>query len=96
MNWVALRMLTGDRSKYLGIVFGIAFATLLMAQQSAIFCGLMRNTTSQILDLDGADIWVMDPNVRFVDDIKPLRDPCRAFSRSDEAENVKWRGLLQK
>jgi putative ABC transport system permease protein len=35
----------------------------------------MQNTTSQILDLDGADIWVMDPNVRFVDDIKPLRDP---------------------
>ena len=49
MNWVALKMLTGDRAKYLGIVFGVAFATLLMAQQSAIFCGLMRFTVSQIL-----------------------------------------------
>jgi putative ABC transport system permease protein len=74
MNWVALKMLMGDRAKYLGIVFGVAFATLLMAQQSAIFCGLMRNTTSQILDLDGADIWVMDPGVQFVDDVKPLLD----------------------
>ena len=74
MNWIALKMLTGDRAKYLGIVFGVAFATLLMAQQSSIFCGLMLITTSQIRDIQGRDIWVMDPNVRFVDDIKPLSD----------------------
>src|SRR5262249_11872905 len=43
-------------------------------QQSSIFWGLMTNTTSQIQDLEGADIWVMDPNVRFVDDVKPLSD----------------------
>lgn len=74
MSWIALRMLTGDRNKYFGIIFGIAFATLLIAQQGSIFLGLMRNTTSQIRDLDGAGIWVMDPGVRFVDDIKPLAD----------------------
>ncbi len=34
MNWVALKMLTGDRGKYLGIVFGVTFAALLIAQQS--------------------------------------------------------------
>ena len=48
MNWIALKMLTGDRAKYLGIVFGVTFASLLMAQQASIFCGLMRRTTSQI------------------------------------------------
>ncbi len=74
MNWVALKMLTGDRSKYLGIVFGITFAALLMGQQASIFCGLMLNTTSQIRDIQGADIWVMDPNVQFVDDLKPLSE----------------------
>lgn len=74
MDWIALRMLTGDRAKYLGIVFGITFAALLMGQQLSIFCGLMRNTTSQIRDIEGADIWVMDANVQFVDDIKPLSD----------------------
>ncbi len=74
MNWVALKMLTGDRSKYFGIVFGVSFAALLMTQQASIFCGLMWNTVSQIRDLDGAEIWVMDPNVRFVDDIKPLSE----------------------
>ena len=30
MNLVALKMLWGDKAKYLGLVFGIAFATLLM------------------------------------------------------------------
>ncbi len=74
MNWVAWKMLTGDRAKYVGIVFGVAFASLLMTQQSSTFCGLMLNTTSQIQDVSGADLWVMDPNVRFVDDVKPLSD----------------------
>jgi putative ABC transport system permease protein len=45
-----------------------------MTQQASIFWGLMTNTISQILDLEGAEIWVMDPNVRFVDDVKPLSD----------------------
>src|SRR5436309_12461275 len=74
MNWIALKMLTGDKAKYFGIVFGIAFASMLIAQQSAIFCGLMLRTTSQIRDIQGADIWVMDSNVQHVDDIKPLSE----------------------
>ena len=74
MNWIAWKMLTGDRSKYLGIIFGITFASLLIAQQSSIFCGLMLRTCGQIYDIEGADIWVMDPNVQYVDDIKPLSD----------------------
>jgi putative ABC transport system permease protein len=74
MSWVALRMLTGDTTKYLGIVFGVAFASLLMSQQMAIFCGLMRNTTSQVRDIEGGDIWVMDKSVQFVDDIKPMSE----------------------
>lgn len=74
MNWIALKMLTGNRGKYLGIILGIAFATLLIAQQASIFCGLMLQTSGQIRDIQGADIWVMDPNVQFSDDVKPLSD----------------------
>jgi putative ABC transport system permease protein len=74
MAWIALKMLIGNRGKYFAIVFGIAFACMLMAQQASIFVGLMRNTTSQIRDIGGADIWVMDPSVEFVDDITPLSD----------------------
>jgi putative ABC transport system permease protein len=94
MNWVALKMLFGDRTKYLGIVFGVSFAALLMAQQSAIFCGLMRNTTSQIRDIQGADLWVMDKNVQFVDDTKPLSE--NALYRVRGVEGVKWAVRLYK
>ena len=33
--------------KYLGIILGIAFATLLIAQQASIFCGLMLQTPAR-------------------------------------------------
>ena len=74
MLWVAWKMLIGNRVKYLGIVFGVVFAALLIAQQASIFCGLMSLTISQIRDVQGAGIWVMDRNVQFVDDVKPLAD----------------------
>ena len=74
MFWIAWKMLVGNRAKYLGIVFGVVFAALLIAQQASIFFGLMSLTVSQIRDVEGPDIWVMDKNVQFVDDIKPLSD----------------------
>ena len=74
MLWIAWKMLIGNRVKYLGIVFGVVFAALLIAQQSSIFCGLMSLTVSQIRDVQGPDIWVMDRQVQYVDDIKPLAD----------------------
>lgn len=88
MSWIAWKMLTGDRSKYFGIIFGIAFAALLMAQQSSIFVGLMRNTTSQIRDVQGFDIWVMDKNVQFIDDLKPMSD--NELQRVRGVEGVDW------
>ncbi len=94
MNWVALKMLTGDKTKYFGIVFGVSFAALLMGQQSAIFCGLMRNTTSQIRDVQGADLWVMDKNVQFIDDVKPLSE--NDLYRVRGVPGVKWAVRLYK
>jgi len=74
MTWIALKMLVGDRSKYFAIVFGVMFACLLIAEQSAIFCGIMLRTVSQISDTQGAGIWVMNSNVRYMDDLKPISD----------------------
>jgi putative ABC transport system permease protein len=74
MNWLAWRMLTGDRAKYWGIVFGVAFGSLLIAQQSAIFVGLMRRTSSRIIDVTEADVWVMDNETLNVDEIRPMPD----------------------
>jgi len=88
MLWVAWKMLIGNRVKYLGIVFGVVFAALLIAQQSSIFCGLMSLTISQIRDVEGANIWVMDKNVQFVDDVKPL--PDTALYRVKGVPGVAW------
>jgi len=72
--WIALKMLMGDKSKYFAIVFGVSFACFLITEQSAIFCGVMLRTTSQIRDTHGADIWVMNTGVRYVDDLKAISD----------------------
>lgn len=94
MNWLAWKMLTGDRTKYFGIVFGVAFGTLLIAQQSSIFVGLMRRTSSQIIDITSADIWVMDQRQRNVDDIRPMPD-ARLY-RVRGVAGVEWAVRLSK
>jgi putative ABC transport system permease protein len=42
MNFVALRMLTGDRAKYFGLVFAIAFCTFLLENQTSIFANILK------------------------------------------------------
>jgi putative ABC transport system permease protein len=74
MGWIAIKMLIGDRAKYLGIVAGVTFAALLIAQQASIAIGLLLRTTAHIQDVADVDIWVMDPNVQFIDELKPLTD----------------------
>lgn len=66
---VALKMLMGDRAKYVSIIFGLTFASLLITQQAGIFLGIMARTFSTMSDLEVADIWVMDPMVQYLDDI---------------------------
>jgi putative ABC transport system permease protein len=94
MNLVALKMLVGDRAKYLGIIMGLTFASLLITQQLAIFIGLMSRTYGAVTDLSLPDIWVMDPKVRFIDDIKPLQDT--QLYRVRGVQGVEWAVPLYK
>jgi len=94
MLWLAWKMLVGNRVKYLGIVFGVVFAALLIAQQASIFCGLMSFTVSQILDIAGPGIWVMDAGVQYVDDVKPLADT--ELFRVKSVPGVAWAVRLYK
>jgi putative ABC transport system permease protein len=98
MNSIALKMLMGDKGKYLGIVMGLTFASLIMTQQPAIFLGLMSRSYSFVSDLGLPDIWVMDKKVQFVDDIKPLQDT--ELYRVRGISGVEWamplyKGLLK-
>ncbi len=74
MIWIAWKMLTGNRGKYLGIILGIAFASLLIAQQSVDLLRPDAADDQPDRDIEGADIWVMDRNVQFIDDIKPMSE----------------------
>jgi putative ABC transport system permease protein len=94
MGWVALKMLTGDRAKFSGIVLGLTFAALLITQQGSIFCGLMLRTAAQITDIGGADFWVMDANVNYVDDVKPMIEDN--LYRVRGVEGVLWAVPLYK
>jgi putative ABC transport system permease protein len=88
MNWVAWKMLTGDRTKYFATVFGVAFGVLLIAQQTSIFVSLMRRTASTVLNVRDAEVWVMDPNMQNTDEIKPLSESD--LSRVRGVPGVKW------
>ena len=88
MNFVALRMLTGDRAKYVGLIFAIAFSTFLLENQSSIFAGIMKRTTSQILDVTDADIWVMDKKTLYIDEVKALTD--NDLYRVRSVPGVRW------
>lgn len=94
MNFVALKMLVGDRAKYIGILIGLTFASLLITQQSSIFWGLMCRTFGQISDMGQPDVWVMDPKVQFIDDVKPLQST--ELYRVRGVEGVEWAAPLYK
>jgi putative ABC transport system permease protein len=88
VNFVALRMLTGDRAKYFGLVFAIAFCTFLLENQTTIFANIMKRTASQILDVTDAEVWVMDPQTEYWEQTKALKDTD--LTRVRGVPGVQW------
>jgi putative ABC transport system permease protein len=88
MIGVAMKMLMGDPVKYFGLVFGIAFSTLLMSQQMSIFVGLLTWGANSVLDVRQAQVWVMDSRVKQVDQGEPLSD--QALYRVRSVDGVAW------
>jgi len=74
MNFVALKMLVADRAKYFSLIFAIAFASFLLANQISIFIGIMARPSSQVQDVVDADVWVMDPQTLYDGEVYALRD----------------------
>lgn len=84
---IALKMLMGDRAKYFTLVSSLVVVSFLFLQQGSIFCGLLARTTRPI-EVVGAPIWVCDPQLRSVDESKPLLDTDLQRVRS--VPGVKW------
>ncbi len=94
MNFVAIKMLVGDRGKFLGVILGLTLAAFLITQQSSIFVGIMTRTFGFITDTGQPQLWVMDPKVQFVDDTKPMSDTM--LYRVRGVEGVAWATPLYK
>ncbi len=88
MNFVALKMLMGDRLKYISLVAGLAFAAFLIVQQASIFTGFSLQMGAWVRDTNVADLWVMDEQVNFVDDFKPV--PEDRLQRVRGIDGVEW------
>jgi len=97
VNYVALKMLYGDRAKYLMLLCGLTFAVMLIVQQGSIFWGLMIWSQSSVTNLN-VPIWVTDPGIAQVDEVKPIADT--AVDRVRSVPGVEWavplyKGLLR-
>lgn len=88
MLWIAIRMLTGDSQKFYGLLFGIAFSTLLITQQLTIFVNLVERGASGVYNAPEAQIWVMDPVSRTTE--VNFAMPSTALDEVRSVEGVEW------
>jgi len=79
MNFIALKMLLGDRTKYAGLLFGIAFTSFLVTFAASYFGGMMTRSFALIAENPKADVWVMDAAMVAVD--RPINLPASALNR---------------
>jgi putative ABC transport system permease protein len=88
MLWIAIRMLTGDKTKFYGLLFGIAFSTLLITQQLTIFVNLIERGASGVYNEPNAQVWVMDPVSRPTDVNYAM--PATALDQVRAVPGVEW------
>jgi len=84
---IGLKMLFGNTSKCIILLSALTLCALLITEQSAIFCGIMRWSTA-LLENSNAKIWVVNPQVEQVNQTTHLRDIDLYRVRS--VKNVKW------
>jgi putative ABC transport system permease protein len=87
LDRIALKMLIGDRAKYLTVVAGVTFSVFLIVQMVSVFIGILRRTTADIRTI-GAQVWVTDPALKYIDDIQPLSNSALVRVRS--VHGVEW------
>jgi len=81
-------MLTGDTTKFIALIVGLAFSTMLITQQGSVFTGIMRRSAMNIEAIPEADIWIMHPNTKFFDERKAIQNTSLQIVRG--VEGVEW------
>ncbi|WP_068470279.1 ABC transporter permease [Candidatus Protochlamydia phocaeensis] len=88
MILLALKMLIGKRASFIGIIFGIFLATLLISQQSAIFLGLISRSYRTVTDIPEPNIWVVDPATESDDKLRRMPESYLDIVRS--TPGIEW------
>lgn len=88
MLHIAMKMLIGDRAKYVGLLMGISFTAFLVTFAASYFAGFMTRGFSLIAENPAADVWVMDPAVYSVE--QTINLPDYALSRVRNVQGVRF------
>ncbi len=86
MLYLALKILTGDRGKYIGLLLGITFTAFLVTFAGSYFAGFMTRGFALISENAAADVWVMDPAVDSVE--RTINMPSSALDRVRSIDGV--------
>lgn len=85
---VAFKMLIGNRASFLGVIFGIFLAILLITQQSAIFLGLLSRSYRMVTEIPAPNVWVIDPATYGEDLIRSMPEEYLGTIKS--IPNIEW------
>ena len=84
---IAIKMLVGNRAKYLGLLVGISFTSFLVAFALSYLAGFLTEGFALISENPQADIWVMDPAVNSTE--RTTNMPASALPRVRSIEGVR-------
>ena len=85
---IAIKMLIHNKTAFIGVIFGIFLATLLISQQSAIFLGLVSRSYRLVNDISQPNIWIIDPATHGEDLIRPM--PKEYLELVKNIPNIEW------
>jgi len=79
---IAILMLMGDRTKYMGLLIGITFTAFLITFALSYFAGFMTRGFALISENPSADVWVMDSAVNSTEMTIDMPDSALGVVRS--------------
>lgn len=88
MMSLALKMLIGNKASFLGAIFGVFLATLLISQQSAIFLGLVARSYRLVTDNPLPNVWVVDPSTESDEKVRGMPPGYLDIVRG--IPNIEW------
>lgn len=88
MILTAFKMLIGNKAAFIGVIFGIFLAVLLISQQSAIYLGLISRSYRIVTNISAPNIWIIDPATQGEDLIRSMPKNYLQYVKS--IPNIEW------